>query len=348
MERDKLKQLLAEIGVDAGKTGVYKDSGDNIQFCCPFHGETRPSCGINVYTEVGYCFVCDTPFNLKKLVAHCLDIPPHKAIVYLEDKFGWDMKEVAVPKGVMRIDDSEEVDNKPKRFELPRVYIAPFRSGKVTHDYFFKRGFTKETVKKFSIGWDSKRLRITVPVFWEDGALCGVIGRAVLENKVDGEYNKEFYKVYKESEYNDTKYHIYEKFPVGDILFPLPQFKPINKTAIIVEGQFDCMWMHQLGYTNTLSCLGSKIKYNSRTNKSNQLDILMSLDVDTIILMKDDDEAGQNGAKHDYEILRKHFKVLTVKYPSGKSDPQMLTKEEADKMIAQARPFGARKIKRIK
>lgn len=314
----------------------------------PFHGETRPSCGINVYTEVGYCFACDTSFNLTKLVAHCLDIPPYKALIYLEDKYGWEMKDIAPPKGVMRIDDEEDDIEVNKRFELPKVYIAPFKSGKATHEYFFERGFTKDTVKKFKIGWDAKRMRVTIPVFWEDGALCGVIGRAVLEMKnKDGTPNREFFRVYKSSEYNDTKYHIYEKFPVGDILFPLPQFKPINGTAILVEGQFDCMWMHQLEYCNTLSGLGSKLKFNKRLNESKQIEILKTLGIDTIILMKDNDEAGIKGAQHDYELLKNDFRVLTVKYPKGKTDPQMLTKEEADRMIRKAKPFGFKKIKRI-
>jgi hypothetical protein len=35
MDRQKMKALLREIGVSAGKYGEFKDSKDNIQFCCP-------------------------------------------------------------------------------------------------------------------------------------------------------------------------------------------------------------------------------------------------------------------------------------------------------------------------
>jgi hypothetical protein len=35
LNRDELKGLLYEIGLSGGKRGELKDSGDNIQFCCP-------------------------------------------------------------------------------------------------------------------------------------------------------------------------------------------------------------------------------------------------------------------------------------------------------------------------
>src|SRR3712207_9047843 len=73
MDRYKLKGVLREIGIGAGRYGEFKDSGDNVQFCCPFHGETRPSCGINVYNLTGKCFACGETFNLAKLVAFQLE-----------------------------------------------------------------------------------------------------------------------------------------------------------------------------------------------------------------------------------------------------------------------------------
>ena len=73
MDRDKLKEIFSELGIDTGKSGRYKDSGDNVQFCCPFHHERRPSAGMHVYDEFGGCFGCGETFTLEKLVAHCMD-----------------------------------------------------------------------------------------------------------------------------------------------------------------------------------------------------------------------------------------------------------------------------------
>lgn len=341
MDRAELKALLTELGISAGKYGYFKDSGDNIQFCCPFHSETRPSCGINIYTLVGQCFACEESFNLAKLVAHCLDftLPSgrydyNRAYNWLEEKYNVKKRSVNYnPKSPLRRiedeEDLEEQEDKPKRHEISKLKLAVYKSGKVIHKYFLDRGFTKETARKFMIGWDNKRKRITIPVFWEDGALCGIIGRAVLEMKIDGKPNPEFYKVYKKSELNDVKYYIYDKFPVGDILYPLPHFKLIDDTVILVEGALDAIWLHQLGFPNTLATLGSKLSFNKREQRSKQVDILHNLGVRKVILLRDLDTAGIKGAEHDYKILKQEgFLVYKSEYPEGKSDPQELTYKE--------------------
>lgn len=357
MEREQLKMLLAEIGVDAGKRGYYKDSGDNIQFCCPFHGETRPSCGINIYTEVGSCFACGTGYNIPKLVAHCMDwVLPRgeynyaEANAWLEEKYNLDKKQVFQKHmGVIRIEDDEDAEEEPvpTRHEMSRNALAVFKSGKAIHDYFFERGFTKETARKFLVGWDEKRMRITVPVIWGDGVPCGIIGRAVLEMKIDGETNQEFFDVYEEG--NNVKYHIYDNFPVGEILFPLPQFELVEDTAIIVEGQYDAMWCHQLGFPQTLASLGSKLVYNKRLQSSKQIDLLTSMGVKKVILIRDKDKAGMEGIERDVKLLKKEGIIpYGITYPKGKSDPQELTAKELKKMIENKHLLGVtKKIRRI-
>lgn len=342
--REKMKLILRELGIQGDRNGLYKDSGDNIQACCPFHGETRPSCGINVYEGIGKCFACEETFNLPKLVAHCLDYTTRdggynyfKAEQWLEERFNIECKECDISHfGCLRIEDEEEANI---RFELPKAYIAPFKSGKVTHNYFFARGFTKETAKKFMIGWDKKKNRVTIPVFWGDGALAGVIGRAVLEMKdSQGRRNPSFNKVYQMG--NDTKYHIYENFPVGDVLFPLPHFKPREDgLAVLVEGQFDSMWLHQLGFSFVLSTLGSKMPYNKRANRCKQAELLSSLGVTKVLLLRDDDEAGQKGAEHDAQILKGDFRVFKSNFPEGKTDPQQLNAKEFENILKNMKPY---------
>lgn len=359
MQRDQLKALLAELNVEGDKYGRYPDSGDNVQMCCPFHGETRPSCGINVDKEYGKCFACGETFNLAKLVAHQLEFfYPNgeedlaRGYRWLEDKYNVEKKSVSIEKmNLRRIDDDDE-EEEEVRHELPLKRIALFHSGKATHPYFFTRGFTKETVKKFMIGWDEDLLRITMPIFWRDGKLFGLIGRAILNPKLsDGSPNKEYSKLYHGE--NFARYFIYDKAPIGEILYPLNHFsfKPrMGKTAILVEGQMDCIWMHQNGFPNTLSCINSKITYSKKTGECKQRDLLLELGVENLIFMFDDDEAGHEGTTHNYKLLSRYFNIYGVKYPKGKTDPQMLCHREIIGMIRKCYPLidGGRKRKRLR
>lgn len=364
MEREKLKALLGDIGLTAGKWHSFKDSGDNVQFCCPFHGERTPSAGIRVDDEYGKCFACGESFNLVKLVAHCMEFThtfkmkggeTHtsydyaKAEEWLKEKYNVEMRTLSREDlNIMRINDFTDDSEEPRRYETPLVKIAPFQSGKATHDYFFERGFTVATVKKFKIGWDKLLNRVTAPIFWEDGKLFGVIGRAILSPKFDnGEDNPEYRKVYNGK--NFARYFIYDNAPIGEVLFPLNHFELIDDTAVLVEGQYDSIWIHQMGYANALSAITSKLSVNKKTRESKQIDILLRLGVKKLILMRDNDKAGRDGNEHDYPYLKEYFKVYSVTYPKGKTDPQQLTKKEYDYMIANKHVYGTvkKKIKRL-
>lgn len=354
-----MKAVLRKLGLSAGKNNVeFRDSGENIQFCCPFHGERRPSAGIHVYNETGKCFACEETFNLPKLIAHCMDFRTynggynyHKANMWLEENFNVEYRPFELGRKLIRIDEDEEpvakhINPTTGRFELPRVFLAPFRGGKSTHNYFFSRGFTKETMEKFEVGWDRTRLRVTVPVYWEDGVPCGLIGRVVLPERVNGKLSKKYKKTYPVG--NETKYHIYENFPVGETLFPLQHFKPKDGLAIIVEGQYDCMWMHQLGFYFTLSSLGSKLAYYKSKKLAPQIEILKRHGVTKVLLLRDNDDAGRKGIEHDAKLLRAEgILPFVADYPEGKNDPQELTKEEVDLILDNMRPEGRKKLKRI-
>lgn len=295
--------------------------------------------------EYGKCFACGETFNLAKIVSHQLGFfypngeeDLSRGYRWLEEKYNVDKRQLPSKRNLRLIDEDEDEDNEDtedKRHEISMIEIAPFHSGKATHEYYFSRGFTKETLKKFKVGWDENLLRVTFPIFWEDGALFGVIGRAILNPKLkDGSTNPEYRKLYRGE--NFARYFIYDRAPIGDILYPLNLFKFIpsmRKTAILVEGQLDCQWMYQNGYTNTLSCINSKITYNKKTGECKQRDLLLDLGVETLIFMFDDDEAGREGVSHNYDILKDDFTIYGVKYPKGKSDPQMLVKREIDRML---------------
>lgn len=363
MDRVKLKALLGEIGISAGRYSDFKDSGANIQFLCPFHNERRPSAGIHVDNEFGRCFGCGETFNLPKLVAHCMEMVnsfkdkegiTHTSYDYsqannwLEEKFNVTKKEIHKENMTIRRieDDYYEEDEPPSmgRYETSRLKLAPLRSGKETHEYYFNRGFTKESAKKFMIGWDSVRMRVTMPVFWGDHTLCGIIGRAVMnEKRPDGSDNPSYYDIYNGG--NQPRYYIYDGFPIGDTLYPLPFFKAEERTACLVEGQMDAQWLHQMGFTNVLSSITSKLSKNKFSGEYKQIELLHDLGVKKVLLLRDNDKAGLIGNEHDYKLLKKDFTVYGTDYPEGKVDPQQLTKKDYIKMLYNMYDYGTKGMK---
>ena len=330
-----MELLLRELGFNNIRT-ISNSEDTNLMFCCPWHGERHPSCGISVNKEIGACFACGQSFTLPYLVSYVKDISMEKAKDWLEEEFNVERQTVNTKRRIRRIDD--ELATPPEgRKELPNIKLAPFKSGKILHNYLLDRGFTAKTFKRFKFGWDSKKKRITIPIFWRDDVLAGFIERAVLEPKINGKDNPQYKALYGEAD----KYLVAYEFEKSNILYPLNLFElPEDKVAIIVEGSLDAPWMHQLGFTNTLSILGSKMS-------AEQMGILYSLGVQKVVLMLDKDLAGEKGMEKAYEMLKGDFVCYRVNYPEGKNDPQELNRDDVASMLKNKSSFKVLKLKYI-
>jgi DNA primase len=355
MRADELQGLLQEIGLQNVRRHTGR-KGTNFMVCCPFHGERKPSCGVvlegrDVY---GQCYSCKETFSLPKLVGQCLTLSIYEAIIWLQEKYNVHFREFQASEKALRKYD-EAVDDEVKRFtrhELPYVKLAPYRSGKETHGYFFNRGFTNTDAKLHMIGWDRIRKRITIPVFHPDGILCGFSGRAVLEQKIelpDGRKvtNPAYTKVYGES----PKYYIYDNFPISEVLYGSHNFRSVNngthakprKRAIIVEGMFDRIWMYKTGFAEALGIIVAKMSMDRKNGQSTQAQILHKLGVEDVYFMHDNDEAGEVGKEVAHEILKDDFRCFDMEYPEDFKDPVGMTRIDIELMIENSWLYGRKK-----
>ena len=87
---DELEKVLKyDLGLDKVRKHTGR-KGMNWMFCCPFHGETRPSAGIVMSDDgsmFGQCYTCEETFTLPKLYAHVKDITILEAIEELEEEY---------------------------------------------------------------------------------------------------------------------------------------------------------------------------------------------------------------------------------------------------------------------
>lgn len=314
-----LVEEMVSLCKDLGLQKV-KRRGENVMFCCPFHGERNPSCGIHIHKLVGNCFACGETFNLVKLVAHMKSISILAAKDYVSEYLNTDYKETNLSNLRFYGEEAPADDIKPL------VNLAPYRSGEIVHPYLLKRGFTEDDFVKFNLGWDSVNKRITIPFFTESGELLGFSGRAVL-NPSDKGY---------ESVYgNAPKYFIYN-FKAKDYFFPLNLFKP-SKEVILVEGLLDAMWLHKMGYSNTLSIISAEL------SKTQALK-LKSFNTEKIILCLDNDSAGEKGCERIYNLLKNDFTFKKCILP--KKDVQECSKEELDFMFKNLKDYPVRIFKK--
>jgi DNA primase len=165
----------------------------------------------------------------------------------------------------------EEKINPPLKFAL--------KSLDATHPYLKERGLTEETIATFGVGYFTGKGmmagRIAVPIHNEHGELVAYIGRwPGDEGWSEGE----------------GKYKLPGGFHKSLVVFNLHRAREHAKAKglILVEGLFDCMKVHQAGYHNVVSLLGSSI---SDTQEQLILDAVGPNG--KIALMFDGDESGR-------------------------------------------------------
>lgn len=327
LTREQIIDLLGNV-LDSPEI-IDKANKDDIQFCCTVHGETHPSAGISVDKQVFNCLSCHARGNIPWLLFKSKP-DEFKSVIeaeaFLEARYGVDFKSLDINqlKHLRRYEDHLEPPAERKRHIVPLSFIAQFKSGKETFEYFYDRGFTKKTVIDFRIGRDLKSETVTVPIFWEDKKLAGVIGRYIDPKRRKNE-----------------RYKIYEDTPTGEIAFPMDKAEPIDDTMIIVEGLLDAIWMHQLGYTNTVALLTNFLS-------AKQADFIRER-CSKVVDMTDKDDMGVTATDSIKDKLGKTHIIYEVKhlYPNKCKDPQDLTHEQIEYMLSNKVSKLKRKLRRI-
>jgi 5S rRNA maturation endonuclease (ribonuclease M5) len=185
--------------------------------------------------------------------------------------------------------------------KTPSIPNLPLALGNNGEKYLLSRKLTKESITKWKLLYWEEMDAIVIPI--ED---VGYIMRTIKE------------KMYKTLP--GTK--------IGSTLFGLSQFNPLSGAAIIVEGSFDCIWMHQLGFTNTLAILHSDLTMQ-------QYKLLQGV-TGKVYIMLDGDKAGQDAATKIRQRLKSNFIVKTLQMPFNK-DPDDLNKAQILTLLNESR-----------
>lgn len=323
-----------------------KRAGSNFKGLCPFHDEKTPSFNVNIARGIYKCFGCGEGGDVIAFVERAEGLSFVEAVRHLAERAGIELPEEGA---------ADPAASEAESILHALRFAARFYFEQLTRTdegrekglaYFRDRGFTKETIQKFGLGyapdrWDgllqAARAAQIRPEILEKAGL-------VLPRKSGGGYYDRFRgrtifpilshvgKVLGfggrilESEEGQPKYinspetRVYHK---GQVLYGLHQGKQAiraEEEAILVEGYTDVISLHQAGVENVVAASGTALT-------SDQVR-LISRFAKRIVLLFDADSAGAAAALRSIDlILKEGMAVYAVALPE-QSDPDSFVREK--------------------
>lgn len=189
--------------------------------------------------------------------------------------------------------------------ELPRL---SFTLRLQWHPYLEQRGIQRQTAAWFGVGYYGGsgflRGRMVFPIHDERGELVGYAGRTM-----DG---------------REPRYLFPPGFRKSQVVFNLHRAVEVatrqGGVAIVVEGFFDCLKVHQAGYGNVVALMGASIS----DRQSELLDSFREL-----VVMLDGDEAGRRTSR----VLAARWPAATMAWVPAGWQPDQMSSEEIERIL---------------
>ncbi len=319
---EDIKQRIDLVDV-VSQTVKLKRTGKNYIGFCPFHSNTRtPAFVVFPDSQSWRCFgQCNEGGDLFGYVMKRDNLDFQEALKQLADKAGVTLK----PQTQADLKHDQErdilVDIMEAASAFYRQQMLETNPGKKALDYLHKRGLTDETIKTWGLGYapdswsllldhllakgytrelilqagmlsqgedgrvyDRFRDRLMFPIRGIFGKMAGFGGRVL---------NPDDVPKYLNSPATDV-------FDKGRLLYGLDQARATMRAesqAVIVEGYMDVIGLHQAGFTNAVSPMGTALT-------EAQFHLVKKM-TSNIILALDPDAAGQKATLRGLETARK-------------------------------------------
>lgn len=133
-----------------------KKQGRNYFGLCPFHGENTPSFSVSPDKQIFHCFGCGAGGNVFTFLMELENISFQEAAVRLAEKTNIELQisTTAIGKEKKVSDDIQEMLNAHEL--LSKFYhhlLVNTKEGQHALEYLLNRGFTRESIDKFQIGY---------------------------------------------------------------------------------------------------------------------------------------------------------------------------------------------------
>lgn len=287
-----------------------------LRIKCPKHSDSDPS--LCVYHDHLWCYSVGCGFKILRrmeALAWLLDIPLSETFKVAHKYTNAGLE--AYRQRVERAAKEKPLSNAQAMLYHKLAYRER-RNGYRPIQWFYDRGLTDDTIRRFCLGHNGTKF--SIPVYDRDRKLLNI------RYRVDEHYTDE-------DDYHEGKLkkkYTGEYLHNGVFLYPEWLIDPTREELIICEGELDCVLLHQEGYTNTIT---------STNGAGNLRKLLEGLTNDKkyarlkrLSIITDQDEAGdyvasqllQEARKLGYEATRivwpkEWAKDVTELYQKGHS-----------------------------
>ncbi len=322
-----MEQILEHYGL----IERFKRSGDSLNGPCPIHKGSNPTqFRVSISKNIWNCFSeCKHGGNTLDFIARMENVSIHAATLKAIEWFTLDPE--AMSAGADKEDSGEAAESETTTAPKPAAKKSvaalekntpntplKFRLDKLErhHPYLAERGLSLETIVDFGIGFCGKGMmadRIAIPIHNSEGGIVAYAGRFPGEPAED-----------------TPKYKLPPGFRKSQELFNLDRAlkQPAEVPLVIVEGFFDAMKLHQHGCRKVVAIMGSTLSaaqeelIKRHTNRHSQ-----------VIVMLDEDEAGQVG-REDIAVRLTKFCFVTVHvFDTPGMQPDQLSPEDVASLL---------------
>ncbi len=318
-------------------------SGNTFKALCPFHKEKSPSFHVNQQRQIFHCFGCGAGGDVFKFIMMYESLDFMSAVRMLAEKCGVALEfDNEAGSGV---DKNQLFKINTEVAALYRKVLLEWPGAEGAREYLAKRKLSGDMESEFGIGYspgrgdyivtlahkkkypleqvelaglilkgknndyyDRFRERLMFPIKDEQGRVIGFSGRSIVADVKAAKY------------VNTPETPLFHK---GRVLYALDKARRNivdSREAIICEGQIDVIRCHQAGFTTAVAAQGTAFT-------EDHVRILRRY-ADSMVLVFDCDEAGQNAAIRASSLFLSAGLTVRVAALPEKQDPDSFIREK--------------------
>jgi len=342
----------ARIDEVVGEFVNLKKRGVNLIGLCPFHNEKTPSFNVNPARNIYKCFGCGKGGTSVNFIIEHEHLSYPDALRYLAKKYNIEIEEEQVsPEQEILRDEKESMLllNGFAQKYFSEILNDSEEGKAIGMTYFKERGFSKDTIEKFQLGyspdqWDAFTVHALKNGYKEEflvktgltikndrGSFDRFKGRVMfpvhnLAGRVIAFGGRILKKDEKTAKYlNSPESEVYHKSKVLYGIFFAKKSMVEKDNCFLVEGYTDVISMHQAGIENVVASSGTSLTVEQIR--------LIARYTKNVTVLYDADPAGIKASLRGIDmILEEGLNVKVVLFPKGE-DPDSFARKNSSSEV---------------